>query len=206
VTSTWSLVEVTGRRDIHNVAVTAGPPRTIFIVANREIYASTDNGASWEPRNMQQCLPWEYPRKENYLRGIAVDPGNSKRIFLSFGDFTPGSSGAIAQSEDFCKSWKFCRYRWNRTRRCGRSLNRRPNYFRREPIWLSLPQRRRRRVVDEAEKRAERDRGRVLAAELTRVCRASFRKTESRFLLAARCSVGSSSRPATGQRVKFKER
>jgi photosystem II stability/assembly factor-like uncharacterized protein len=103
---TWSIVEVTGRRDIHNVAVTAGPPRTVFIVANREIYASTDNGKSWEAREMQKCLPWEYPRKENYLRGIAVDPGNPKRVLLSFGDFTPGTSGAIAQTEDFGKSWK----------------------------------------------------------------------------------------------------
>ena len=103
---TWEIVDVTGRRDIHNVAVTAGPPKTVFIMANREIYASTDNGQSWEPRDMQKCLPWEYPRKENYLRGIAVDPANSKRIFLSFGDFTPGTSGAIAQSEDFCRSWR----------------------------------------------------------------------------------------------------
>ena len=103
---TWSIVDVTGRRDIHNVAVTAGPPKTVFIVANREIYASTDNGLSWEPRDMQRSLPWEYPRKENYLRGIAVDPANPKRIMLSFGDFTPGTSGAIAQTEDFCKSWK----------------------------------------------------------------------------------------------------
>jgi photosystem II stability/assembly factor-like uncharacterized protein len=103
---TWSIVEVTGRRDIHNVAVTAGPPRTVFIVANREIYASADNGKTWEAWDMQKCLPWEYPRKENYLRGIAVDPGNPKRVLLGFGDFTPGTCGAIAQTEDFGKSWK----------------------------------------------------------------------------------------------------
>jgi photosystem II stability/assembly factor-like uncharacterized protein len=103
---TWDLVGVTGHADIHNVAVTPGPPKTVFIMANREIYASMDDGKSWEARNMQKCLPWEYPRKENYLRGIAIDPGNSQRILLGFGDFTPGSSGAIAQSEDFCKSWK----------------------------------------------------------------------------------------------------
>ena len=55
---------------------------------------------------MQRSLPWEYPRKENYLRGIAVDPANPKRVLLGFGDFTPGTSGAIAQSEDFGKKWK----------------------------------------------------------------------------------------------------
>jgi photosystem II stability/assembly factor-like uncharacterized protein len=103
---TWSIVAATERRDIHNVVVTAGPPRAVFIVVNREIYASTDNGRSWEPRGMQKCLPWEYPRKENYLRAVAIDPGNPKRIFLGFGDFTPGSSGGIATSEDLGRSWK----------------------------------------------------------------------------------------------------
>jgi photosystem II stability/assembly factor-like uncharacterized protein len=103
---TWDLVEVTDHADIHNVVVTAGPPKTVFIMANREIYASMDDGKSWEARNMQKCLPWEYPRKENYLRGMTVHPADSKKILLGFGDFTPGSSGAIAQSEDFCKSWK----------------------------------------------------------------------------------------------------
>src|SRR5690242_18964479 len=34
---TRSIVDVTGRRDIHNVAVTSGPPKTVFIMANREI-------------------------------------------------------------------------------------------------------------------------------------------------------------------------
>jgi photosystem II stability/assembly factor-like uncharacterized protein len=103
---TWELVEVTGHKDIHNVAVTAGPPKTVFIMANREIYASIDNGATWETRGMQTNLPWEYPRKETYLRGIAVDSADPKGIFLGFGDFTPGSSGAIARSRDLGKSWK----------------------------------------------------------------------------------------------------
>jgi photosystem II stability/assembly factor-like uncharacterized protein len=103
---TWQLVEATGHKDIHNVAVTPGPPRTVFIMANREIYASTDNGATWDTLAMQTSLPWEYPRKETYLRGIAVDPGDPKSLFLGFGDFTPGSSGAVARSNDLGKSWK----------------------------------------------------------------------------------------------------
>ena len=87
------------------MAVTAGPPKTAFIMANREIYASTDNGKTWEPRDMQQ-LPWDYPRKETYLRGIAMHPADPKNILLGFGDFTPGSSGALAHNDDFCKKWK----------------------------------------------------------------------------------------------------
>jgi hypothetical protein len=75
-------------------------------MVNREIHSSTDNGASWETHGMQTSLPWEYPRKETYLRGIAVDSANPKSILLGFGDFTPGSSGAIARSNDLGKSWK----------------------------------------------------------------------------------------------------
>jgi photosystem II stability/assembly factor-like uncharacterized protein len=103
---TWELVEVTSHNDIHNVAVTAGPPRTVFIMANREIYASTDNGASWKTRGMQKSIPWEYPRKETYLRGLAVDPADPKAVLLGFGDFTPGSSGGVARSNDLGKNWK----------------------------------------------------------------------------------------------------
>jgi len=103
---TWHLVDETSHKDIHNVAVTAGPPRTVFIMVNREIHSSTDNGATWQTHGMQSSLPWEYPRKETYLRGIAVDYANPKSILLGFGDFTPGSSGAIARSTDLGRSWR----------------------------------------------------------------------------------------------------
>ena len=38
-----------------------------------------------------------------------LDAGNDAAVVADgswFGDFTPGTSGAIAQSDDFCKSWK----------------------------------------------------------------------------------------------------
>jgi photosystem II stability/assembly factor-like uncharacterized protein len=103
---TWNLVEVTGHQDVHNVAATAGPPKTVFIMANREIYATTDNGATWETYGMQKSVPWEYPRKETYLRGIAVHPADPKTLLLGFGDFTPGSSGGIAQAKNLSKQWE----------------------------------------------------------------------------------------------------
>jgi photosystem II stability/assembly factor-like uncharacterized protein len=103
---TWNLVEVTGHQDVHNVAATVGPPKTVFIMANREIYATTDNGATWETYGMQKSVPWEYPRKETYLRGIAVHPADPKTLLLGFGDFTPGSSGGIAQAKNLSKQWE----------------------------------------------------------------------------------------------------
>ena len=41
-----------------------------------------------------------------WVRGLAVDPADPKALLLGFGDFTPGSSGAIARSSDLGKSWK----------------------------------------------------------------------------------------------------
>jgi photosystem II stability/assembly factor-like uncharacterized protein len=55
---------------------------------------------------MQKNVPWEYPRKETYLRGIAVHPAETRTLLVGFGDFTPGSSGAVARSSDLGKSWK----------------------------------------------------------------------------------------------------
>src|SRR5207237_10154244 len=84
----------------------ADVPQAVVIRVIREIYASPDNGETWKTPGMQANIPWEYQRKETYLRGIAVHPADAKSLLLGFGDFTPGSSGAIARSNDFGKSWK----------------------------------------------------------------------------------------------------
>jgi photosystem II stability/assembly factor-like uncharacterized protein len=104
--NTWELVEVTGHKDIHNVVVTAGPPKTVFVVANREIYATADNGVNWTSLGMQTNIPWEYPRKETYLRGVAAYPADPKTLLLGFGDFTPGTSGGVARSDDLGNRWE----------------------------------------------------------------------------------------------------
>jgi photosystem II stability/assembly factor-like uncharacterized protein len=103
---TWSNVDVVHQKDIHNIAVTPGPPKTIFIVANREIYKSVDNGATWQTLGMQQNVPWEYSRTQTYLRGIAVQPSHPNTLLLGIGDATPGMAGAIIRSRDMGQSWE----------------------------------------------------------------------------------------------------
>ena len=34
--------------DIHNLAITVGPPKTLLTITPREIFSSTDNGATWD--------------------------------------------------------------------------------------------------------------------------------------------------------------
>ena len=63
--------------DIHNVAVTAGPPKTVVVVVNDDVYTSGDDGASWQAVNARQNFPYTYPR------GIMVQPDDPQTIFLT---------------------------------------------------------------------------------------------------------------------------
>jgi photosystem II stability/assembly factor-like uncharacterized protein len=103
---TWTDVDILHGKDIHNVFVTAGPPKTVFIVANREIYKSTNDGATWETLGMQKNVPWEYPRSQTYLRGIAGHPSQPGTLLLGIGDATPGTSGAVIRSADLGTKWE----------------------------------------------------------------------------------------------------
>jgi len=103
---TWGDVEIVHGKDVHNIVVTAGPPKGVFIVCNREIYKSLDNGATWETLGMQKNIPWEYPRTQNYLRGIAVQPSRPEILFLGVGDATPGTAGGVARSSNMGRKWE----------------------------------------------------------------------------------------------------
>jgi photosystem II stability/assembly factor-like uncharacterized protein len=103
---TWSDVPEVHGKDVHNVAVIPGPPKTILIVANREIYKSSDNGATWQTLGMQQNVPWEYSRSQTYLRGIAIPPSPPGTVLLGVGDATPGTAGGIARSRDTGEKWE----------------------------------------------------------------------------------------------------
>ena len=167
---TWELVEVTGRKDIHNVAVTAGPPKTVFIMANREIYASTDDGVTWETRGMQTSLPWEYPRKETYLRGIAVDSADPKSILTGIWRLYAGNIRRHRALQRFRQELEVAPFARGAE---FHSLDVRDESHGSEhsvcgkPLRLSLSQRRPRGLVGEVTKRVKRDRGGVLVAQLT---------------------------------------
>ena len=85
--------------DIHNVTVAAGPPKTVVVVVNNDVYTSTDDGESWTPLGIKETFPLTYPR------GIMVQPGMPNVIFVTIGDSTPGRTGAIMRSKDTGKTW-----------------------------------------------------------------------------------------------------
>ncbi len=86
--------------DVHNVAVAAGPPKTVVVVVNNDVYTSGDNGTSWDRLGIREVFPLTYPR------GIMVQPDNSNVIFVTIGDTTPGQTGTVMRSRDTGKTWE----------------------------------------------------------------------------------------------------
>jgi len=98
---TWETINgAIPNLDVHNVAVAAGPPKTVVVVVNNDVYTSTNSGVSWKALGVRDVFPWSYPR------GIMVQPGSPNVIFVTIGDTTPGRIGAVMRSKDTGKTWE----------------------------------------------------------------------------------------------------
>jgi len=86
--------------DVHNVTVAAGPPKTVVVVVNNDVWTSTDGGNNWTAVGIKEAFPLTYPR------GIMVKPDSPNTIFVTIGDSTPGRTGAIMRSTDTGKTWQ----------------------------------------------------------------------------------------------------
>ncbi|MGH8662890.1 MAG: WD40/YVTN/BNR-like repeat-containing protein [Burkholderiales bacterium] len=85
--------------DVHNVLVTAGPPKVVFTLVNDDVWRSTDDGKTWQAAHAREVFPWRYPR------GIAVKPDDPRTLFLTLGDATPGRVGTVMRSKDAGATW-----------------------------------------------------------------------------------------------------
>lgn len=98
---TWTTINgAIPNPDVHNVLVVAGPPKTIFVLVNNEVYTSVDEGVSWKAVRIRNAFPWTYPR------GIAVHPHDPKTVFVTIGDATPGRIGTVMRSRDAGETWE----------------------------------------------------------------------------------------------------
>ena len=98
---TWSTVPHRDipNLDIHNVAVTAGPPHRIIVMVNDDVFLSDDDGGNWRSLGVRQNFPLGYPR------GIRVKADAPQTIYTTFGDTTPGSTGVVMRSDDAGATW-----------------------------------------------------------------------------------------------------
>jgi len=86
--------------DVHNLLVTDGASKRIFILVNDDVWVSEDEGASFRAVGIKQAFPWHYPR------GIAARPDDPSIVFVTIGDTTPGRTGAIMRSRDAGRTWE----------------------------------------------------------------------------------------------------
>jgi len=97
----WQRLEgATNNPDGHSVLVTSGPPKSVFIVVNNEVFRSTDDGATWAPIHVKETFPW------GHTRMIAAQPSKPETLFVAIGDATPGRTGTIMRSRDTGQTWQ----------------------------------------------------------------------------------------------------
>jgi photosystem II stability/assembly factor-like uncharacterized protein len=89
-----------GNPDVHNLLVTAGTPKKIFVLVNDDVWTSEDDGETWNALGIRRIFPWHYPR------GIAVRPDDPNVIFVTVGDATPGRTGALMRTTNAGRTWE----------------------------------------------------------------------------------------------------
>jgi photosystem II stability/assembly factor-like uncharacterized protein len=99
--ATWTTIDgQIPNPDVHHVLVAAGPPKTVFTLVNDDVWRSLDDGATWTATRAREVFPWHYPRS------IAVRPDDSKTVFVTLGDSTPGRIGTVMRSRDAGATWQ----------------------------------------------------------------------------------------------------
>ncbi len=86
--------------DIHNLTITVGPPKTLLTITPREIFASTDDGVTWEPvdAGRQVAIP--------YCRAVAIKSDDPQVLYLGNGESAFGGTGALHRSRDRGQTWE----------------------------------------------------------------------------------------------------
>jgi photosystem II stability/assembly factor-like uncharacterized protein len=86
--------------DIHGIAVSSTTPTTVLVSTPREIFASTDQGESWQPLGVKNAFPLPY------CRGIAVKTNAPNVLFVANGDAAAGETGTVQRSQDQGRTWE----------------------------------------------------------------------------------------------------
>ena len=85
--------------DIHDIAIIdAGGQRKLLAATAVGLYASTDDGRSWDWQRLDS--PWQY------TRGLKPRADLDGTVFLCNGDGPPGSQGRLLRSRDWGETWE----------------------------------------------------------------------------------------------------
>jgi photosystem II stability/assembly factor-like uncharacterized protein len=98
---TWAHVE-TGLYDpdIHAMAIAATTPKRVYASTAREVFASINQGETWQPLGIRD--KWPLP----YARGIAVKTDDPGVLFAGCGETTTGEAGHVLRTVDGGETWE----------------------------------------------------------------------------------------------------
>ena len=86
--------------DIHGMAIGLGEQKTVLVSTPREIFASQDDGETFQSLAVTTSFPMPY------CRWIAVKADDPQVLFAANGDQAIGNTGAIQRSTDGGKTWE----------------------------------------------------------------------------------------------------
>lgn len=89
-------------QDIHDVRIAVGPQTKIYASCPAGVFASTDEGESWEIHEFPLFHPDDML---SYCRGMELKADDPNVVFVGNGDSTPGFEGVIQRSQDGGKTW-----------------------------------------------------------------------------------------------------
>ena len=98
---TWTHVDsgITNP-DIHGMALGLGEQKTLLVSTPREIFASQDEGETFQSLAVTSSFPMPY------CRWVAVKADDPQVLFAANGDAAIGNTGTIQRSTDGGKSWE----------------------------------------------------------------------------------------------------
>jgi photosystem II stability/assembly factor-like uncharacterized protein len=115
----WASIEVDGMRrstdggetwlpvigpitnpDGHAATVTGGPPKSVFLTVNNEIFFSRDDGVSWRPVGVKDHFPY------THIRDVVFDAVDPCLAWAAIGDATPGTTGVLMRTRDAGETWQ----------------------------------------------------------------------------------------------------
>ncbi|HLF05290.1 MAG TPA: hypothetical protein VI855_08750 [Dehalococcoidia bacterium] len=93
--------------DLHGVQVSSAAPGTVFIITQVAMFRSRSRGRHWEHIRVEEMFPGG-----SYCRGLLVDPGDPRTIYLAAGAGGGGAprgtqdAGALFRSRDTGETWQ----------------------------------------------------------------------------------------------------
>jgi photosystem II stability/assembly factor-like uncharacterized protein len=98
---TWSRLNGSlTNPDGHAATVTPGPPRSVFLTVNNEIFRSRDDGASWHAVDVKRYFPY------THIRDVVFDAVDPLTAWAAIGDSTPGTTGTLMRTRDAGDTWQ----------------------------------------------------------------------------------------------------